>query len=245
MLVVFGGVLVLIGLMGRVPLLVEVGGAKLDASYDRDVDFQAGFDSGLERGLETAVEEVKESISAEDASLALERVSELLAALRNLQSHQSLEQSDEGSVTRGDAGRMLFRGPEACRAAGITYRQLDYWARTGLVTPSGAASDARLYTTRDIVTLAVAKRLLDTGVSMLQVRLAARALAALSDPQFDREQLFLVSDGTDVTVGTDLSGIAPELGQGRGVFALNVAVIKRDVTRKLQALGDLSEPEGA
>ena len=31
-----------------------------------------------------------------------------------------------------------YRGPIACRAAGITYRQLDYWARTGLVEPSGA-----------------------------------------------------------------------------------------------------------
>ena len=29
-----------------------------------------------------------------------------------------------------------YRGPTACKAAGITYRQLDYWARTGLVEPS-------------------------------------------------------------------------------------------------------------
>ena len=26
-----------------------------------------------------------------------------------------------------------YRGPTACAAAGITYRQLDYWARTALV----------------------------------------------------------------------------------------------------------------
>ncbi|MGB3828623.1 MAG: MerR family transcriptional regulator, partial [Ornithinimicrobium sp.] len=24
-----------------------------------------------------------------------------------------------------------YRGPTACGAAGVTYRQLDYWARTG------------------------------------------------------------------------------------------------------------------
>ena len=29
-----------------------------------------------------------------------------------------------------------YRGPIACNAAGITYRQLDYWARTGLLQPS-------------------------------------------------------------------------------------------------------------
>ena len=60
-----------------------------------------------------------------------------------------------------------YRGPTACRAAGITYRQLDYWARTGLVEPSvrGAAGSGtqRLYGFRDILVLKVVKRLLDTG----------------------------------------------------------------------------------
>jgi predicted site-specific integrase-resolvase len=33
-----------------------------------------------------------------------------------------------------------YRGATACSAAGISYRQLDYWARTGLVEPSIRAS---------------------------------------------------------------------------------------------------------
>ena len=56
----------------------------------------------------------------------------------------------------------------ACSAAGITYRQLDYWARTGLVEPSVRAAHGsgsqRLYSFRDILVLKVVKRLLDTGV---------------------------------------------------------------------------------
>src|SRR5581483_6074513 len=62
-----------------------------------------------------------------------------------------------------------YRGPTACAAAGITYRQLDYWARTGLVEPSVRAAHGsgtqRLYSFRDILVLKIVKRLLDAGVS--------------------------------------------------------------------------------
>ncbi|MBN9327386.1 MAG: MerR family transcriptional regulator, partial [Cellulomonas sp.] len=69
-----------------------------------------------------------------------------------------------------------YRGPTACKAAGITYRQLDYWARTGLVEPSvrpaTGSGTQRLYSFRDILVLKVVKRLLDTGVSLQQIRTA-------------------------------------------------------------------------
>ena len=62
-----------------------------------------------------------------------------------------------------------YRGPTACAAAGITYRQLDYWARTGLVEPSvrpaHGSGTQRLYSFRDVVVLKIVKRFLDTGVS--------------------------------------------------------------------------------
>ena len=61
-----------------------------------------------------------------------------------------------------------FRGPVACKAAGITYRQLDYWARTELVTPEirGAEGSGtqRLCSFRDIRLLKVLKRLIDAGI---------------------------------------------------------------------------------
>ena len=58
-----------------------------------------------------------------------------------------------------------FRGPTVHKLVGITYRQLDYWARTGLVTPSVRAADGsgtqRLYSFTDVVELRIIKRLLD------------------------------------------------------------------------------------
>src|SRR3989337_2288081 len=47
---------------------------------------------------------------------------------------QGLLFTDDVSPLPSDLG---YRGPTACNAAGITYRQLDYWARTGLVEPTG------------------------------------------------------------------------------------------------------------
>jgi hypothetical protein len=81
-----------------------------------------------------------------------------------------------------------FRGPVACSAAGITYRQLDYWARTGLVVPevrsaSGSGSQ-RLYSFRDILILKVIKRLIDAGISLQQIR-AAIDIASPRRPRSD------------------------------------------------------------
>ena len=75
------------------------------------------------------------------------------------------------SVLPEDLG---FRGPVACLVTGITYRQLDYWARTGLVVPEVRAAEGsgtqRLYSFRDILMLKVVKRLLDAGITLQQIR---------------------------------------------------------------------------
>src|SRR6185437_14266322 len=73
-----------------------------------------------------------------------------------------------------------YRGAVAAKAAGITYRQLDYWARTELVEPTvrGASGSGtqRLYGFRDILVLKLVKRLLDTGISLQQIRTAVNQL---------------------------------------------------------------------
>jgi DNA-binding transcriptional MerR regulator len=67
-----------------------------------------------------------------------------------------------------------FRGPQVCKIVGITYRQLDYWARTDLIRPSVAdakgSGTQRRYSYRDLVELKVIKNLLDAGVSLQLAR---------------------------------------------------------------------------
>src|SRR5437867_13367237 len=79
-----------------------------------------------------------------------------------------------------------YRVPEVCKAVGISYRQLDYWARTGLVTPSireaGGSGTQRLYSFQDMLVLRVVKKLLDTGVSLQQIRKAVEYLQEMNQP---------------------------------------------------------------
>ena len=90
---------------------------------------------------------------------------------------QGLLFDDDVSTLPKDLG---YRGPTACAAAGITYRQLDYWARTGLIEPTvrGAkgSGSQRLYSFQDILLLKVVKRLLDAGISLQQIRTAVQHL---------------------------------------------------------------------
>ena len=110
-----------------------------------------------------------------------------------------------------------YRGPAACKAAGITYRQLDYWARTGLVEPSvrGAAGSGsqRLYGFRDILVLKVVKRLLDTGVSLQQIRTAIQTLRERGVE--DLAQITLMSDGASIYECTSADEIIDLVQGGR------------------------------
>jgi DNA-binding transcriptional MerR regulator len=73
-----------------------------------------------------------------------------------------------------------FRGPQVCSIVGITYRQLDYWARTHLIRPSitdaNGSGSQRRYSYRDLVELKVIKNLLDAGVSLQSARRAVEYL---------------------------------------------------------------------
>jgi hypothetical protein len=88
---------------------------------------------------------------------------------RLIESEPPLVNNDvETNKSERDPHQVGYRGATACAAAGITYRQLDYWARTGLVEPSirtaHGSGTARLYGFRDILVLKIVKRLLDEGV---------------------------------------------------------------------------------
>lgn len=131
-----------------------------------------------------------------------------------------------------------YRGPTACKAACITYRQLDYWARTGLVSPSirGATGSGtqRLYSFRDILVLKVVKRLLDTGVSLQQIRAAVSALRERGVD--DLAQITLMSDGASVYECTSPDEVIDLVQGGQGVFGIAVGRVWREVEGSLAEL---------
>jgi len=115
-----------------------------------------------------------------------------------------------------------YRGAIAARAAGISYRQLDYWARTGLVEPTvrGAAGSGsqRLYGFRDILVLKLVKRLLDTGISLQQIRVAVNQLRESGIN--DLAQTTLMSDGASVYLCTPSDEVIDLVTRGRAVIAI-------------------------
>ncbi|WP_067781154.1 MerR family transcriptional regulator [Actinomyces vulturis] len=131
-----------------------------------------------------------------------------------------------------------YRGPVACRAADITYRQLDYWARTGLVEPSirGAhgSGSQRLYSFRDILVLKIVKRLLDTGVSLQQIRQAVSHLHSRGVD--DLASMTLMSDGASVYECTSADEVIDLVQGGQGVFGIAVGRVWREVEGSLSTL---------
>ncbi|MCR8670893.1 MerR family transcriptional regulator [Agrococcus sp. HG114] len=160
--------------------------------------------------------------------------------------------ADQGGAARGDASRLEagllftdglpqetdavgYKGSIAADAAGITYRQLDYWARTGLVEPSirpahGSGSQ-RLYSFRDILVLKLVKRLLDTGISLQQIRVAMQQLHDAGVR--DLTQTTLISDGASVYLCTSNDEVIDLLSNGQGVFGIAVGRVLREVESQL------------
>ena len=139
------------------------------------------------------------------------------------------------SQTNFDIG---YRGATACSAAGITYRQLDYWARTGLVEPSirsaGGSGTQRLYGFRDILVLKIVKRLLDAGVSLQNIRTAVDHLRGRGVTEL--ESITLMSDGASIYECASADEMYDLVQGGQGVFGIAVGRVWHEVEGSLSNL---------
>jgi len=136
-----------------------------------------------------------------------------------------------------------YRGPSACQIAGITYRQLDIWARTSLVVPSirGAAGSGsqRLYSFKDLIVLKIVKSLLDTGISLSKIRVAVDHLRKHGVQ--DLANITLLSDGTSVYECTSAEEVVDLLQGGQGMFGIAVSGAMHELTRDI---ADFEHPNG-
>ncbi|MDG4766126.1 MerR family transcriptional regulator [Solwaraspora sp. WMMD406] len=147
--------------------------------------------------------------------------------------------SSEGSSGGGlDDDLVGYRGVTACHAVGISYRQLDYWARTSLVVPSvrdaAGSGSQRLYSFRDLVVLKVVKRLLDAGVSLQNIRKAIETLR--SRGVADLAGITLISDGTTVYECRSPEEVVDLLQGGQGVFGIAIGGAFKEIQGSLSQL---------
>lgn len=137
-----------------------------------------------------------------------------------------------------------FRSPVACAVAGITYRQLDYWARTSLVEPSvrdvNGSGNQRLYGFRDILMLKVVKRLLDAGVSLQNIRAAVNYLRSRSTT--DLTDITLMSDGVSIYECTSDDELVDLVRQGQGVFGISVGSVWAEISTSLSVMPSQDAP---
>jgi len=112
-----------------------------------------------------------------------------------------------------------YRGPRVCKIVGITYRQLDYWARTGLLRPSlvdaRGSGTQRLYSYRDVLELKVIKSLLDAGVNLQHTR---RAIECVRESGGDLATANLVIGAEGTVLARSGEEIIDLLRGGQGVF---------------------------
>jgi DNA-binding transcriptional MerR regulator len=142
----------------------------------------------------------------------------------------------------GERGRETgFRGPQVCKIVGITYRQLDYWARTELVRPSLAdahgSGTQRLYSYRDLVRLKVIKNLLDAGVKLQAARKAIEYIRG--DLGDDWASASLVLDGTNSVLVRSGDDLVDVLRHGQGV--LNIVSLGQVVDELHASIHDLAD----
>jgi DNA-binding transcriptional MerR regulator len=126
--------------------------------------------------------------------------------------------AEPGAEFRGD--EVGYGGPQVCKIVGISYRQLDYWARTDLLRPSLAdaagSGTQRRYSYRDLVALKVIKSLLDGGLSLQTAR---KAIEYLRDHLGeDLASSSLVLDGSRSVLVRTGEDIVDVVRQGQGVL---------------------------
>ncbi len=133
-----------------------------------------------------------------------------------------------------------YRAPLVCRLVGISYRQLDYWARTDLIKPSvqdarGSGSQ-RLYSFPDVVQLKVIKRLLDAGMSLKKIRQAVEILREQLRSERPLGDVTLLSDGSTIYAATSPDEVVDVFRRGQGVFGIAVARVQDELEGELHDL---------
>ena len=138
-----------------------------------------------------------------------------------------------------------YRVPEVCKVVGISYRQLDYWARTGLVRPSirdaGGSGTQRLYAFEDLLQLRVVKTLLDTGISLQQIR---KAIDYLRESERPLQSVTLMSDGTRIYTPESPDAVIDLISRGQGVFAIALDKVRDDLSNSLSKAAKKARTDG-
>ena len=151
--------------------------------------------------------------------------------------------TDDGTGPVPDAVKQSFGGPEAAKIVGITYRQLDHWARKGLVLPSVTAAagsgSQRRYSYSDLLELKVIKNLRDAGLSLQRIQKAFDYIRRHLDGQTVGLRIF--SDGTHVYACRSNDEVIDLLDSGQVVFGFALGRVFEELDGSIAQLRPTAE----
>jgi DNA-binding transcriptional MerR regulator len=158
----------------------------------------------------------------------------------------SLDAALSGVGGGGEGSEMGFRGPQVCKIVGISYRQLDYWARTDLVRPSLAdahgSGTQRRYSYRDLVRLKVIKNLLDSGVKLQAARKAIEYIRG--DLGDDWASASLVLNGGNSVLARTGDDLVDVVRQGQGVLNIvSLGQVRDELQASIHDLADVASED--
>lgn len=126
---------------------------------------------------------------------------------------------DSGAIDADLADEIGYSGTQTANIVGITYRQLDYWARTDLIRPSlsdaAGSGSRRKYSYNDLLELKTIKKLLDAGIKLEQVRTVFENLRGHVGGEIAAAHI--VIDGGSVTL-CDENGLIDLINTGQSVL---------------------------
>jgi len=149
-------------------------------------------------------------------------------------------------ATKGLKG---FSGTQAAKVVGISYRQLDYWARTDLIRPSlsdaAGSGSRRSYSYTDLLELRVIKTLLDAGFKLESVREVFDYLRR--EVQTDIAAAHLVISGNSVVLAADDGELIDVLKRGQGVLSnvLSLSTVKHEIDTQIADTGTDADTDTA
>jgi DNA-binding transcriptional MerR regulator len=158
----------------------------------------------------------------------------------------SLDAALSGVGGGGEGAETGFRGPQVCKIVGISYRQLDYWARTDLVRPSLAdahgSGTQRRYSYRDLVRLKVIKSLLDAGVKLQTARKAIEYIRG--DLGDDWASASLVLNGGNSVLARTGDDLVDVVRQGQGVLNIvSLGQVRDELQASIHDLADVASED--
>lgn len=133
---------------------------------------------------------------------------------------------------------IAYSTKDVCGVTGVTYRQLDYWTRTGLVgasaIPARGSGNRRRYEFRDVLEVKIVSRLLQAGLSLQKARFALEQLRRLGATEFT--QAVLICDGESVYYCEDASQVTDLLTGGQAVFGVSIPHLVGQIVDEMTVL---------